>query len=104
MRSVSDRISHEKAWPAQVLTLSTRRKSFCIFHALEKKHHPAPAGWCPPYCFTASGLLRRGLARLLPEVMHVRHAAVHVVVHVPAYRALGKHPLGFQDFLEERVL
>src|SRR5260221_13340945 len=71
-----------------------------------KKHHPGDAGWCPLER-AASGLLGLALGgrcgRFL-EVVVVRHAAIHLVIEVPADRAFGEYLLRGDDLVEDRVV
>src|SRR5437868_791078 len=98
-------MSQENIWPTQVLTLSTKSRTFCIVQVSSKKSTIRRRRMVPLDTVAASGLLGRGARRLLgPEVVVIRHRPRNVGVQVPFHRALGERPLGIHDLLEERVL
>src|SRR4051812_11707428 len=106
MKSVSTTMSHEKARPTKVLTLSMNSSSFCISPTPEKQTPPGDyAGWClcRPVGALRSGLLRSRL-RAFAEVMVVRHLAAHVGIEVPAHDALREALLRREDLVEQRVV
>src|SRR5205814_9656574 len=98
MNNVSATISHEKARPTKVLTLSMRSSSFCI-----NKSHPAGAGWlCAKW--RRSGFLRGGLRGALAEVVVIGHLAAYVSVEIPLHHALGESLLRRDDLDEQGIV
>src|SRR5215510_4327252 len=104
-------MQNENTWPIHVLILSMKNNPLCIFSLPlmpQKKHHPGlpdgVSGYITPF---ASGLLvLSGLlvARALPEVMIVGHAAADVGIEIPFHGALGKALLRGLDLLPKRVV
>ena len=73
-----------------------------IQYPQKTKHHPGRRpGWC-----SSTAELRQALRRSLLgcEIVIEGHAPAHVVVHVPAHRALGEDLLRLDDLLEDRIV